>query len=116
MKKSLTLFALLITSALFLSAQVQHGIQLNWTQSITPGITHNAVYTSPTKGGPYTLLFTSTTPITTYLVPQTTTNQGTFACFVVTATAIIESSYSNETCSTFPVSPIPPSGLSSGVV
>ena len=113
MKKLLIIVAICVIAALLLSAQGQHGVQINFTQSITPGVISNSLYQSSVKGGPYTLAQTSTSPVTSFFVPVTSTNQGTFACFVVTATVIQESPFSAETCNTFPVSVSAPSGVSS---
>jgi hypothetical protein len=45
-----------------------HGAVLSFTQSTSTGITGNNVYQSLTSGGPYTKIFSSSTPITSYTV------------------------------------------------
>lgn len=95
-------------------AQGQHGILLTWIQSTSPGITANSVFTGP-HNGPYTLITKSSAPITSYEVTLTPANQGTQACFVVTASAtgLLDSQYSTETCNTFPVQAGVPSSVQS---
>lgn len=92
-----------------------HGINVTWTQATCPvacTITKNTVYSAATAAGPFTVLFTSTAPITSYLVPLTTANQGTQACFEVSATTTIESPLSSPAvCQTFPVSGGAPSNV-----
>jgi len=108
--KLFAVFLLLAGNAL--AQTTTHGVKLAWTQSTSTGIKLNTVYQSAVSGGPYTAIFTSTAPLTNYLVPLTTSNQGTSACFVVTATAQIESVVSNETCLSFPVPTAPVTALS----
>jgi hypothetical protein len=104
----LLLIPLILSLALFFGRSVTaqaagHGIKLTWTQSTTPSLTANTVYRSAVSGGPYTLVWTGS-PTTSYNDPMTSTNQGTKACYVVTATAtgMVESQNSNESCNTFP--------------
>lgn len=110
---------LLIIICVFLTmhvvhAQSGHGIKLTWTQSTSPGLTANTVYRSTVSGGPYTQIWTGA-PTTSYNDPMTNSNQGTKACYVVTATAApqLESPFSNETCNTFPSQTQAPSGVTS---
>lgn len=75
-----------------------HQVQLTWTQSTGTGITGNNVYWyTLTSGscvttGPFTSLFNSATPITTYT--ELNVSAGTY-CYAVTAVAgSVESPYS----------------------
>jgi fibronectin type 3 domain-containing protein len=93
-----------------------HGISLNWTQSNTAGVTSNNVYRS-TASGQETLLFSSTSPITSYLDSSAVT--GTTYFYEVTAVdsaaAVPESVKSNEVTATIaalPPTPAAPTGLS----
>ncbi len=115
MKKLLIISVFLLALVALCVAQTGHGISLTWVQSTTPNIINNKVYQGAINGGPYTLIFTSAGGIITYQVPLTAANQGTKACFVVTATAQgdTESAFSNETCNTFPLSTQPASNLQS---
>ena len=110
MKTFLT-FALLTVCAF-----AQHGINISWTQGTcqsTCTITKNTVYSAPTAAGPFTAIYTSTAPITSYLVPLTTSNQGVQACFEVSAWTTIESPLSSPAvCQTFPVQGGAPSSVS----
>lgn len=90
------------------SQTAQHGIAVTWTQTTDAGVQLNTVYRSATPGGPYTAVFTSTAPVTSYFDPLTPALQGTQACYVVTATDIIESAKSTEACATFPAPPPAP--------
>ena len=108
-----------LTIVLFLlsiPAFAQHGIKLAWTQgTCTPTctITKNTVYSAPTAAGPFVPIFTSTAPITSYLDPLTTANQGGQACYTVTAWTAIESAQSTPpVCQTFPVQGNPPTTVS----
>ena len=92
------------------NAQTGHGIQLSWTQTTDTSVQFNTVYRSATPGGPYTAIFTSVAPITTYFDPLTSALQGTQACYVVTATDVLESAKSTEACATFPAPPPAPTG------
>jgi hypothetical protein len=99
---------LLMWLVLIGAAQAQHGIKVSWTQSTgcqtACTITKNTVYSAPSAAGPFTAVFTSTTPITSYLDPLTTTNQGLQACYEVSAWTTIESPLSSPAvCQTFPV-------------
>ena|ERR1700687_1300127 len=91
-----------------------HGIKLTWTQSPSPNLTANTVYRGTVSGGPYTQIWTGT-PTITYNDPMTPSNQGTKACYVVTATAsgMLESQQSAESCSTFPTQTSPVTGTTS---
>ena len=92
----------------------QHQVALSWTQSTTPGITSNNVYRGTTSGGPYTLLYGSTTPITAYT--DTSVVGGDTYYYVVTALiGSEESGYSNQYQANVPISPAAPTGLT-GVV
>ena len=107
MVRKLLVAVLLIASAI---AQSGHGILLTWTQPAGVTVTANAVYRGTTSGGPYTLLLSSATPITSFL--DTTGTTGTNYCYVVTDTAGgVESGYSNEVCRTFPPPPPTLSGV-----
>jgi hypothetical protein len=80
MKMILAALILMLSSALS-QAQNTHTVQLNWIQGSCSGltgcvVTGNNVYSASTSGGPYTQVFSSATPITTYtlssLPPATT--------------------------------------------
>jgi hypothetical protein len=105
------LFLMLPLSA----AAQQHGINVTWAQgTCTPTctITKNTVYRGTSSAGPFTAIYTSTAPITSYLDPLTTTNGGTQACYVVTAWTAIESNQSTPAiCQTFPVQAGAPSSV-----
>jgi fibronectin type 3 domain-containing protein len=47
------------------AAPVSHSVSLNWTASITPGVTYN-VYRSTTSSGPWTKVSTSPVAVTTF--------------------------------------------------
>ena len=95
-------------------APTQHQVALSWTQSTTPGITSNNVYRGTTSGGPYTLIYSSTTPITAYT--DTSVVGGDTYYYVVTALiGTEESGYSNQYQANVPVAPAPPTGLT-GIV
>jgi hypothetical protein len=114
--RSLQIALLLLVVKLCAHAQTQHGINLNWTQgACTPSctITKNTVYRAATSSGPFTAIYTSTAPIVSYLDPLTQQNQGTQACYVVTAWTTIESPQSAPpACATFPVQSGAPSAVS----
>jgi len=68
---------------------------LKWTQSSTIDIVGNRVYRATTSGGPYALLYTSSTPITSY--SDSSVASGTTYYYVVTAKKSgQESAYSNQ--------------------
>ena len=71
---------------------------LNWSQSASAGVTGNNIYRSLVTGGPYTKIYSSPTPITTYMDSGLTPLTKYF--YVVTAVcsqcAPAESPYSNE--------------------
>jgi len=110
----------LFLAAVLLSvpAFAQHGLNVQWTQSLGCGstpctITKNSVYRGTTASGPFTLVETSNSPTTSYLDPLTTANQGTQACYVITAWTTIESAQSSPAvCATFPMQASSPSGVS----
>jgi len=82
---------------------------LTWTQSATTGVTQNNVYRSQVSGGPYTEIFESQGPITTWTDNSVTPGQE--YCYVVTAVVDgDESAYSNQSCITI-VNTKPPTGL-----
>lgn len=88
----------------------QHQVALTWTQSTTPGITSNNAYRGATSGGPYTLIYSSTVPITAYT--DTTVVGGNTYYYVVTALiGNEESAYSNQYQANVPVAPAAPTGL-----
>jgi len=92
----------------------QHQVALSWTQSTTPGITSNNVYRGTTSGGPYSLIYGSTTPITAYT--DTSVVGGDTYYYVVTALiGSEESGYSNQYQANVPVAPASPTGLT-GIV
>ena len=92
----------------------QHQVALSWTQSTTPGITSNNVYRGTTSGGPYALIYSSTTAITGYT--DTTVVGGDTYYYVVTALiGSEESAYSNQYQANVPTAPAPPTGLT-GIV
>lgn len=115
MKARLTIVFLILLAVLVLTtcanaAPTVHKVTLQWTQATQPAnvtLTGNSVYRGTTTGGPYTLVFASSTPITTYT--DTTVTGGTTYFYVVTAVAgTQESAYSNEVSAAVPVSPNPP--------
>lgn len=99
------LFVLLSGSLAF--AQNGHGIALSWTQA--SGAASNNVYRATTSGGPFTQIYSSTTPITTY-VDQTGV-VGTEYWYAVTAVSSgQESAYDIDTTGiVYP--PQPPTNL-----
>ena len=105
---------LLLALALFCSvafAQTQHSATLNWTQSITPGLTGNNVYRGTTTGGPYTLITaTPINPTTTYV--DFTVSAATTYYYVVTAlVGVEESAYSNQITAVIPTTTASPTNL-----
>jgi len=109
MRKTILFAILLMASPAF----AQHGIKLTWTQGTCTSctLTMNTVYRGSTLTGPFTAIFTSTSPITSYLDPLTSSNQGTQACYVVTVWTVIESNQSNAACQTFPTQAQAPSNV-----
>jgi hypothetical protein len=104
----------LLALALFCSvtfAQTQHEATLNWTQSVTPGITGNNVYRAAVSGGPYTLITTTPlSPSTTYV--DSTVSAATTYYYVVTAlVGAEESGYSNQVTAVIPTTTTAPTGL-----
>lgn len=83
-----------------------HTVNLSWTQSTGNGqgdtIIGNNVYRSQVSGGPYTEIFISAIPITTY--PDSTVQNGQTYYYVVTAVDNLgaESNPSNETSAVIP--------------
>lgn len=133
MKKLSLLFVctigVLITTAYSCNAQngpTQQGppsATLNWTQSVTSGITGNCVYRG-SIAGTYALpaIFCSTAPITSY--KDTTVVRGQTYHYAVTAqtgtgATLAESVYSNDVTAVIPpvlVLPAAPSGLATGLI
>lgn len=112
MKKLLLLFLLL--NVVGLSYAAGHSVPLTWTQSVTPGITANKIYRGTTLGGPYTVLFSSTSPITAFT--DATVTGGVTYYYVVTAVCATcnaqESAFSNEAKAVVPGDqPAPPGSL-----
>lgn len=81
--KKFILFCIMCGTCANASAQNTHSIILTWLQSASNGITSNNVYQASASGGPYTKVFSSTSPIITYTVPNLA--GGTTFYFVVTA-------------------------------
>lgn len=96
-------------------AAAQHSVTLTWYQSVSAGVTGNKVYRSTLSGGPYAVIYTSTTQVTTY---QDTAVVGNgLYYYVVTATCStcspVESGYSNQVTAQIPpdTQPNAPSNL-----
>jgi hypothetical protein len=70
-----------------------HYVALSWTQSTDPGVTSNDVDRATQTGGPYFMIYASSTPITSYI---DTSCQGYCFYIVRASTAAGESGYSNE--------------------
>lgn len=118
-KYSYLLIASIVSTVVIITvlanAATPHGINLSWTQSTSSSLALNTVYAAPTSAGPFQQIFQSTSPITSYLDPLTTSNQGTQRCYVVTVTNStgIESVQSTPpACGTFPLFPLPVSNVS----
>lgn len=111
--KKLAIIAVLALLSVLSHAQQQHGVTLNWTQTPSPVASDN-VYSSTTSGGPYTKIFSSSAPITTYFLPLTNANSGIKTFFVTSAVGTdgVESGWSNEVSATFLVLTQPNSALS----
>lgn len=101
------------------AAATAHSVTLNWTQSTSSGISGSKVYrTQGTCPGTAlgTLLFSSSTPITTY-TDSAVGAPGSQSCYAVTAVCAscnpTESTQSNQVSATIPADaqPAPPSGL-----
>ena len=89
--------AVLVAIALCLA---QHTVTLTWTQSTSPGITSNNVYRGTASGGPYSQIYPSSSPITSYNdVPA---SSGTYYYVVTAVSSAGESGYSNEVQATDP--------------
>lgn len=112
MKKLFLFLGVFLALSLSSFAQSGHSATLNWTQSTTPGVTSNKVYSSLVSStGPYSALFTSTSPITTYT--DTSQAGGSTVYYVVTAlVGQQESAYSTSVTVNFPANPFAPTGLS----
>lgn len=108
--KKLLLGFLICVGSLF-AQQTQHGATLNWTQSVSPGVTGNNVFRGLTTGGPYTLLTaTPLTAATTYVDSTVVASQTYF--YVVTALVGTEqSAYSVEAKAVIPADTLAPAGL-----
>ena len=80
----------------FHALDAAHGgnpVTLFWTQSSGPGVTGNNIYRGSQHGGPYTQLYSSSSPITGYVDSSCVG----YCFYVVTAVnANGESGYSNE--------------------
>jgi hypothetical protein len=94
-----------------------HSVALTWGQGTCSScvITGNKVYKGTTSGGPYTVINTATSPITSYT--DSGIAGGVTAYYVVTAVCSscnpTESGYSNQVTTVTPSdAPQPPSGLS----
>lgn len=97
-------------------APVAHGAAFTWPQSITPGITSNALYCG-TVSGSYSLKWAFPSPATSFdWLTTDVTNPPVQAqkyfCAVTASIAGIESGYSPEYSFTFPQVPLAPAGLS----
>lgn len=89
------------------SAQDTPSITLTWVQSTTPGVVSNNVYRGE-PGGPYTEVFESSSPTTSYTDSQILTK--TQYCYVVTAVVDgVESVFSAQACAEDAVKP--PTGI-----
>ena len=92
--------ALLILLLLALPAFAQHSVTLSWTQS-TDVTTSNKVYRGTVSGGPYTSIFTCSTPCTSYT--DIAVSSGQVLYYVVTAlNGTTESAFSNESKAVIP--------------
>ena len=85
-----------------------HSVALTWAQSIDSA-TGNKIYRSLVSGGPYSLIFTCTTPCVTYTDTSVTAG-GTFYYVVTSINGTFESGYSNEAKAVIPQAP--PTSLS----
>lgn len=94
------------------NAQTSHTVTLNWTQSISSGLTANKVYRSTTSGSQGAAIFTSASPVTTYIDSGPLTN-GTTYYYCVTAFAGTnnESPCSNQASGAIPTAPAAPTAL-----
>jgi hypothetical protein len=112
--KYLTAIAVVLLAFVGLVAQTQHGLNLAWSLSPTPGITSQLVFRGTTPGGenmasPYATITNGTA--TSFL--DTTGVAGTKYFYVLEACiGAICSAPSNEGSGVFPTLPAPPSGLS----
>ena len=76
-----------------------HSATLNWTASISAGVTGYKIYRGTASGGPYTLVTTVGT-VTTYT--DNTVQAGLSYYYVVTAVASGESTFSNQVQANIP--------------
>ena len=112
MKKLICICFVAFGCTLAMAFPTVHNVALGWNQSTGVGLTGNCVYRSQTSGGPYTQLFCSGSPTTSYTDTQVISGQTYY--YVVTAVAgTQESAFSNETKAVIPQSPPAPSGLTS---
>jgi hypothetical protein len=111
MKKFLFVSLFLALASLSSFGQTSnHFAQMDWTQSVTPGITSNNVYKSVNCTGTYTLLFASAGPMITYTDNSVTGGQK--VCYTVTALInSTESPKSNVITVNVPPDPSAPTGL-----
>ena len=108
--RRVVLAALVLCVAGLVFGQTQHGLNLTWTASVTPGVQGYNVYRATVTGGPYTKVNTTLVTGTNYLDTLGTPNTPYF--YVVTASLNgIESVYSNEATATFPLVPADATGL-----
>lgn len=97
------------------AAQTPHGVAMNWLQSVTPGITANALKCG-TVTKVYSLVWTFTVPTVSYdwltNDPVNPPVQGqVYFCIVTAKKGAIESDPSPELSFPFPTVPVPPAGL-----
>ena len=79
-----------------------HYVALTWTQSSDPSVASNNVYRGTVSGGPYSLIYSSASPVTGY--SDNSVASGTTYYYTVTAvnSSSIESGYSNEAAAVIP--------------
>ena len=109
MKTFVSVLGVILLLAACAFGQNGHGINLTWTQSTSPGVTSNNVYRGASATGPWTQIYKSTAPITSYL--DQTGTPGTTYYYSVSAVANgAESAMDIDTTSVvYP--PQPPTGL-----
>ena len=84
-------------TALIAKATKLNALDLQWVQSVTPGITNNKIYQRLMNGGTYSSPMATISPATLYRNTNLVSRNG--YCFVVTAiNAAGESARSNEAC------------------
>lgn len=108
------LFVLLLVSVAAFALPTVHQVGLSWTQSTSTGLTGNCVYRGAVSGGPYTQLFCSSSPATTYTDASVVGGQ-TYYYVVTAVSGSQESGYSNEFKAVIPLSPNAPTGLTGTV-